>query len=157
MNIWQWQDKTHVIADFPNGARIRLTVGACSGYENGVYSALMQEARTYIKDTHGVEAAKFIENATPEQLQEWSQYHQRAIMLSTLLSVETRENEADEWKHDELPDEWRSIAVFARAIPSALYDEWLTTAIDLNPGQFIQLASDEGKKNVKVNARRLTN
>ena len=175
MNIWQWQDKTHVIASLPSGAQIRLTIGACSGYENGIYSALMQESRVHIKETYDDSppkenatsdelhkaltafVSKWIADATPEQLQEWSRYHQRAIMLSTLLSVDTRENKDDEWKRDELPDEWRSIATFSRTIPAMLYDEWLTAAVDLNPGQFIDLPSDKGKKNVKVTSSKLLN
>lgn len=157
MNIWQWQEKTTVLADFPNGAQIRLTIGACSGYENGIFSNLMNETRAYIKDTYGVDAVSFLETATAEQLAEWSRYHQRAIMLSTLLTTETRESEEGEWTRDELPIEWRAINTFARAIPAPLYDAWLTAAIDLNPGQFIQLDSDEGKKSVKVTKVELPN
>lgn len=175
MNIWQWQDKTQVIADFPNGAQLRLTIGACSGYENGLYSAYMQEARNYIKDIHDTSApnvdmtpeesrkalntfvSKWLADATPEQLAEWSRYHQRAIILACLLKAESRESEADEWRSDELPLEWRSIVTFDRAIPALLYDRWLTAAIELNPGQFIALDGDDLKKNVRVTETKLLN
>ena len=157
MNIWQWQDKAFVTATFPNGAEVRLTVVSASGYELGVYQALMREARDYIKQTYHVEAVKFLENASPDALAEWGRYHQRAILFGTLSTVETKENADSEWIIDQLPDEWKAITTFDRAIPGALYDEWLQTALDLNPGQFLELPGDSEKKFVRVSSNRLLN
>lgn len=157
MNIWQWQEKTHVIADFPNGAQIRLTIGACSGYESGVYGAFMQEARNYVKEIYGVDSSDFLDNATPEQLVEWSCYYQRSIMLSCLLAVESRQDESSEWKPDELPDEWRSIHTFAKAVPFRLFNDWLRTCYELNPGVFNSTDDDGKKKYVRSNVVRLMN
>ena len=53
MNIWQWQDKSLVVVTFPNGAEVRLTVVSASGYELGVYQALMREARDHIPQVFG--------------------------------------------------------------------------------------------------------
>ena len=157
MNIWDWQERTAVEATLPNGAQIRLTVGACSGYEDAVYEALLREARTYVKDTYGVEATAFVADGNPEHLAEWGLLHQRAVMLGSLLKTETRASEADEWQKDELPLTWRGIATFARAIPAPLYDQWLAAAVALNPGQFYKLTGDDQKKGVQVNVTRLLN
>lgn len=157
MNIWQWQDKSHVVVTFPNGAEVRLTVVSASGYELGVYQTLMREARDYIKLVYHVEAVKFLENASPEALAEWGRYHQRAIMFGVLAEVETKESADAEWFVDHLPDEWRNITTFDRAIPGTLYDEWLQTALDLNPGQFLELPGDSEKKFVRVSSNRLLN
>lgn len=157
MNIWDWQEKATITTSFPNGAQLRLTICAASGYELGVYQALMREARAHVRDTYGVEASQFVNDEIAEHLAEWGQFHQRAIMLSALLTVETKENDESEWTKDELPEDWRSIATFARAIPGTLYDEWLSLALDLNPGQFITLPGDDQKKAVSVNVARLLN
>lgn len=157
MNIWQWQDKTHVIADFPNGAQIRLTIGACSGYENGLHAAYTREIGQHIKDIYGIDELEFIKTATQEQRTELGCYYQRAIMLATLLAVETRETENDEWKPDELPAEWRAIATFSRNVPISLFDLWLVAAVELNPGVFIRQDTDDEKKIVRANAQKLTN
>ncbi len=157
MIIWQWQDKSPVVVTFPNGAEVRLTVVSASGYELGVYQALMREARDYIKLVYHVEAVKFLENASPDALAEWGRYHQRAILFGVLSTVETRENADAAWTVDHLPDEWKAITTFDRAIPGALYDEWLQTALDLNPGQFLELPGDSEKKFVRVSSSRLLN
>lgn len=157
MNIWQWQEKARVVVTFPNGAEARLTVVSASGYELGVYQTLMREARDHIKQTYGVEAVKFLENATPDRLAEWGRYHQRAIMLSTLAKVETKETADAEWTIDHLPDAWTAINTFDRAIPGTLFDEWLQAALDLNPGQFLELPGDSEKKFVRVSSSRLLN
>lgn len=157
MNIWQWQDKSLVVVTFPNGAEVRLTVVSASGYELGVYQGLMREARDHIKQTYGVDAVEFLKDATPERLAEWGRYHQRAILFGVLSKVETKENADGEWVIDQLPDEWKTITTFDRAIPGTLYDEWLQTALDLNPGQFLELPGDSEKKFVRVSSSRLLN
>lgn len=157
MNIWQWQDKAFVTATFPNGAELRLTVVSASGYELGVYQTLMREARDHIKQTFGMDAVEFLKDADPERLAGWGRCHQRAIMFGVLSKVETKESADAEWIVDSLPDEWRAITTFDRAIPGTLYDEWLQTALDLNPGQFLELPGDSEKKFVRVSSSRLLN
>ena len=118
---------------------------------------IMREARDHIKQTYNVDAVEFLKDATPDRLAEWGRYHQRAILFGVLSKVETKENADGEWVIDQLPDEWKTITTFDRAIPGTLYDEWLQTALDLNPGQFLELPGDSEKKFVRVSSNRLLN
>ena len=152
---WNWQQKALVEAEFPTGAAVRLTLGSISTYEKGVYSALLQEARDLIKARYGAEAKDYLADNDPERLSEWGNYHNRAVMLATLLKVETKEDADAEWQATELPPEWRSIETFAKSIPIDLANQWVVEAINLNPGQFLALPGDDEKKSVKVSSSKL--
>ena len=100
---WNWQQKALVEAEFPTGAQVRLTLGAVSSYEIGVYNALLREARELIKERHGAEAKDYLADDDPIRLNEWGNYHNRAVMLATLLKVEGRDSAEAEWEVTELP------------------------------------------------------
>lgn len=152
---WNWQQKALVEAEFPTGAQVRLTLGAVSTYEKGVYEALLQEGRELIKDRYGEDAKNYLVGNDPERLKEWSSYHDRAVMLSTLLKVETRDSADGEWEVTELPSEWRDIKTCIKSIPVDLENQWVVEAIRLNPGQFLTLPGDDEKKSVKVSSSKL--
>jgi hypothetical protein len=123
-----------------------LTIGSISTYEKGVYNAFLQEARDLIKERYGAEAKDYLADNDPERLSEWGNYHNRAVMLATLLKVETKEDADAEWQATELPPEWRGIETFAKSIPIDLANQWVVEAINLNPGQFLALPGDDEKK-----------
>lgn len=154
---WNWQQRAQIEAEFPTGAQVRLTLGAVSSYEIGVYNALLREARDLIRERHGAEAKDYLANDDPIRLNEWGNYHNRAVMLATLLKVEARETANAEWVATELPPDWRNIETFAKSIPIDLANQWLVEAINLNPGQFLALPGDDEKKSVKVSSNRLPN
>lgn len=152
---WNWQQKALVEAEFPTGAQVRLTLGSISTYEKGVYNALLQEARSLIKERYEVEVEIYLAHDKPERLNEWSRYYDRAVMLATLLKVEAREGANAEWEVTELPAEWRDITTFAKSIPIDLANQWLVEAQNLNPGQFLVRPGDDEKKSVKVSSSKL--
>lgn len=154
---WNWQQKALVEAEFPTGAQLRLTLGAVSSYDVGTYNALLHEAREFIKEQHGITAQEYLQKDDPARRLEWGDYHGRAVMLACLLSVEAREDADKEWETTELPAEWRDIRTFRKAIPPDLLNRWFVAAIDLNPGQFLDLPGDDEKKGVRVSSSRLLN
>ena len=154
---WNWQQRAQIEAEFPTGAQVRLTLGAVSSYEIGVYNALLREARELIKERHGAEAKDYLANDDPIRLNEWGNYHNRAVMFACLLKVEGRDSAEAEWEVVDLPEEWRNIETFAKSIPVDLANQWLVEAIRLNPGQFLALPGDDEKKSVKVSSSRLPN
>lgn len=154
---WNWQQRAQIEAEFPTGAQVRLTLGAVSSYEVGVYNALLREARDLIRERHGAEAKDYLADDDPIRLNEWGNYHNRAVMLATLLKVEGRDSAEAEWEVTELPADWRAIETFAKSIPIDLANQWLVEAINLNPGQFLALPGDDEKKSVKVSSSRLPN
>ena len=152
---WNWQQKALVEAEFPTGASVRLTIGSISTYEKGVYNALLQEARNLVKERYGVEVEIYLAYDKPEQISEWNRYYDRAVMLATLLKVETKADADAEWEVSELPDEWRNIDTSAKSIPIDLANQWVVEAQNLNPGQFLIRPGDDEKKSVKVSSSKL--
>jgi len=152
---WNWQQKALVEAEFPTGASVRLTIGSISTYEKGVYNALLQEARNLVKERYGVEVEIYLAYDKPEQISEWNRYYDRAVMLATLLKVETKADADAEWEVSELPDEWRNIDTSAKSIPIDLANQWVVEAQNLNPGQFLIRPGDDEKKSVKVSSNKL--
>ena len=152
---WNWQQKALVEAEFPTGASVRLTIGSISTYEKGVYNALLQEARNLVKERYGVEVEIYLAYDKPERIGEWNRYYDRAVMLATLLKVETKADADAEWEVSELPDEWRNIDTSAKSIPIDLANQWVVEAQNLNPGQFLIRPGDDEKKSVKVSSSKL--
>lgn len=152
---WNWQQKALVEAEFPTGASVRLTIGSISTYEKGVYNALLQEARNLVKERYGVEVEIYLAYDKPERISEWNRYYDRAVMLATLLKVETKADADAEWEVSELPDEWRNIDTSAKSIPIDLANQWVVEAQNLNPGQFLIRPGDDEKKSVKVSSNKL--
>ena len=152
---WNWQQKALVEAEFPTGASVRLTIGSISTYEKGVYNALLQEARNLVKERYGVEVEIYLAYDKPERIGEWNRYYDRAVMLATLLKVETKADADAEWEVSELPDEWRNIDTSAKSIPIDLANQWVVEAQNLNPGQFLIRPGDDEKKSVKVSSNKL--
>jgi len=150
---WNWQQKAQIEAEFPTGAQVRLTICSVSSYEIGVYNALLREARDLIKERNGAEAKDYLAGNDPDRLNEWGNYHNRAVMLATLQKVECRESADADWEVTELPQEWRDINTFSRAIPVDLSNQWVVEAIRLNPGQFLTLPGDDEKKGVRVSSK----
>lgn len=138
-----------IIADFPGGRTLRLTVGVMVMWDQVRYNVLRREGWTWLAAqgyTPFPKNPKEGEEAEPPEAEEVRRLCvARAQMLAALQGVEERQGEAGEWQPCALPAEWEGVEGFVRRVPVGFANIWHRWVLVLNPTAFLQTMGEPEK------------
>ena len=151
---FSWKQTDSMMVSVSDGRQVRLSFSTWTSLGQGRYNQAIGERNRYLTGKYGANHTdRFTEDALLQI--ESIRTYERAVFFGTLVKVEERPTEADEWTPSDLPEEWKPIENYCEEVPPDVSITAAKIGVELNPGKFLNFGGETEKNAGKLSVTRL--